>query len=56
MTFLINLILRNYAETHGGKSVWNTVADYDGSATDETGYVGDNRMQTFQSGLEYITF
>ena len=32
-----------------------TVADYDGSATDEFGYVADNRMYTLQSGLEHIS-
>ena len=31
-----------------------TVADYDGSATDENGYVSDNRMYTIQTGLEHI--
>ena len=30
-----------------------TKADYDGSATDERGYVADNRMYAFQSGFEY---
>ena len=30
-----------------------TKADYDGSATDEKGYVADNRMYTLQSGLEH---
>lgn len=28
-------------------------ADYDGSATDEKGYVADNRMYAFQSGFEH---
>ena len=32
-----------------------TLADYDGSATDETGYVSDNRMYTIQTGLEHVT-
>ena len=32
-----------------------TVADYDGSATDEIGYVSDNRMHTIQTGLEHIS-
>ncbi len=32
-----------------------TVADYDGSATDETGYVSDNRMYTIQTTLEHIS-
>ena len=32
-----------------------TVADYDGSANDELGYVSDNRMHTFQTGLEHIS-
>ncbi len=32
-----------------------TVADYDGSATDEIGYVSDNRMYTIQTGLEHVT-
>lgn len=32
-----------------------TKADYDGSATDETGYVSDNKMYAFQSGLEHKT-
>jgi len=32
-----------------------TVADYDGSATDETGYVSDNRMYTIQNSLEHIS-
>lgn len=32
-----------------------TVADYDGSATDESGYVSDNRMHTLQTGLEHIS-
>jgi vitamin B12 transporter len=32
-----------------------TVADYDGSATDEFGYVSDNRMHTLQTGLEHIS-
>ena len=30
-----------------------TKADYDGSATDEKGYVADNRMYALQSGLEH---
>jgi vitamin B12 transporter len=30
-----------------------TKADYDGSSTDEKGYVADNRMYTFQSGFEH---
>jgi vitamin B12 transporter len=29
-----------------------TKSDYDGSATDEKGYVSDNRMYAFQSGIE----
>jgi vitamin B12 transporter len=29
-----------------------TKADYDGSATDEKGYVADNKMYVFQSGIE----
>ncbi len=32
-----------------------TVTDYDGSATDETGYVSDNRMYTIQTGLEHVS-
>ena len=32
-----------------------TVADYDWSATDEFGYVSDNRMYTIQTGLEHIS-
>ena len=32
-----------------------TIADYDGSATDETGYISDNKMYAFQSGLEHKT-
>ena len=32
-----------------------TKADYDGSATDETGYVSDNKMYAFQTGLEHRT-
>ena len=32
-----------------------TVTDYDGSATDESGYVSDNRMHTLQAGLEHIS-
>ena len=32
-----------------------TIADYDGSASDETGYVADNRMYTFQSSLEHLS-
>ena len=32
-----------------------TLTDYDGSATDETGYVSDNRMYTIQTGLEHVT-
>ncbi len=32
-----------------------TVADYDGTATDESGYISDNRMYTLQSGLERIS-
>lgn len=32
-----------------------TVTDYDGSATDENGYVSDNRMYTLQSGFEHIS-
>ena len=32
-----------------------TVTDYDGSATDESGYVSDNRMYTLQSELEHIS-
>ena len=29
-----------------------TKADYDGSATDETGFVSDNKMYAFQTGLD----
>ena len=32
-----------------------TVADYDGSSTDELGYVSDSRMYTLQTGLEHIS-
>ncbi len=32
-----------------------TVADYDSSATDESGYVADNKMYTFQTGLEHVS-
>ena len=32
-----------------------TKADYDGSATDEIGYVSDNKMYAFQNGLEHKT-
>ena len=32
-----------------------TKADYDGSATDEKGYVSDNRMYALQSGIEHRT-
>ena len=32
-----------------------TVTDYDASATDEVGYVSDNRMHTVQSELKHIT-
>jgi len=32
-----------------------TKADYDGSATDETGYVSNNKMYAFQTGLEHKT-
>ena len=32
-----------------------TVADYDGDANDESGYVSDNRMYTLQTGLEHIS-
>ena len=32
-----------------------TVADYDGSSSDELGYVSDNRMQALQTGLEHIS-
>ena len=32
-----------------------TVADYDNSATDETGYVADNKMYTIQSGFEHVS-
>ena len=32
-----------------------TVADYDGSATDELGYISDSRMHTLQTGLEHIS-
>lgn len=32
-----------------------TKADYDGSATDEIGYVSDNKMYAFQTGLEHKT-
>ena len=31
-----------------------TVADYDGSATDEFGYVSDSRMRILQAGLDHI--
>jgi len=31
-----------------------TVADYDGSATDELGYVSDSRMHILQAGLDHI--
>ena len=32
-----------------------TLSDYDGSSTDETEYVSDNRMHALQSSLEYKT-
>jgi len=32
-----------------------TVADYDGSSSDEFGYVSDSRMHTLQTGLEHIS-
>ncbi len=32
-----------------------TKADYDGSASDETGYVSDNRMYALQTGVEHKT-
>ena len=32
-----------------------TKSDYDGSATDENGYISDNRMHTLQTGLEHIS-
>jgi vitamin B12 transporter len=32
-----------------------TVADYDGSASDELGYVADNKMYTIQTGLEHVS-
>lgn len=32
-----------------------TVTDYDGSASEEIGYVSDNRFYTIQSSLEYIS-
>ena len=32
-----------------------TNSDYDGSATDENGYISDNRMHTLQTGLEHIS-
>ncbi len=32
-----------------------TKADYDGSATDEDGYISDNRMHSIQTGLDYKT-
>lgn len=32
-----------------------TLSDYDGSATDEFGYISDNKMYALQSGLEYKT-
>ena len=32
-----------------------TKADYDGSATDEDGYVSNSKMYTFQTGLHYKT-
>ena len=32
-----------------------TKADYDGSATDEDGYISDNRMYSIQTGLDYKT-
>ena len=31
-----------------------TIAEYDGSSTDQSGYEGDNKMGTFQLGLEKI--
>ena len=30
-----------------------TKADYDGSSTDESGYVSDNKMYAFQSSFEH---
>jgi vitamin B12 transporter len=32
-----------------------TLSDYDGSATNEIGYISDNKMYALQSGLEYKT-
>ena len=32
-----------------------TVSDYDGSATDELGYVSDNRMHTLQTILDHVS-
>lgn len=32
-----------------------TLADYDNSATDEHGYVSDNRMHALQTGIEHIS-
>ena len=32
-----------------------TVADYDGSSSDEFGYVSDSRMHVLQTGLEHIS-
>ena len=32
-----------------------TKSDYDGSASDEMGYVADNKMYSIQSGLEHRT-
>ncbi len=32
-----------------------TVADYDGSSSDELGYVSDNRMYALQTGLDHIS-
>ncbi len=32
-----------------------TVADYDNSATDETGFTADNKMYTIQTGFEHVS-
>ena len=32
-----------------------TLSDYDGSSSDELGYVSDNRMHTLQAGLEHMS-
>ena len=40
--------LRLYSNSY----IRQTIADYDGSSTDQYGYEGDNRMGTFQFGLE----